>query len=94
MEGIEETLRRFLAETILFSGNGYPYPDEASFLENGVVDSMSVMELVLFVEKTFSLTIGDKEIIPANFDSVSNLATFVRAKLAERAQVARQRDGG
>jgi len=84
MEGIEETLRRFLAENILFSGNGYPYPDGASFLENGVVDSMSVMELVLFVEKTFSVTIGDKEIIPANFDSVGSLATFVRSKVAER----------
>jgi acyl carrier protein len=82
MEGIEETLRRFLAESILFSGNGYPYPDGASFLENGVVDSMSVMELVLFVEKTFSLTIKDKEITPPNFDSVASLAAFIRTKLA------------
>jgi acyl carrier protein len=94
MEGIEETLRHFLAENILFSGNGYPYPDEGSLLENGVVDSMSVMELVLFVEKTFSLTIGDREIIPANFDSVRSLATFVRSKLAEHDRGASRREGG
>ena len=52
------------------------------------------MELVLFVEKTFSLTIGDKEIIPANFDSVGSLATFVRSKMAERDRGARRRVGG
>jgi len=85
MEHIQELLRSYLATNVLFSDNGYPYPDDASFLENGVVDSMSVMELVMFTEKTFSVSISDKEIIPANFDSVENLAAFILRKQAVRA---------
>jgi acyl carrier protein len=82
---VEETLRNYIAENILFSDRGYPYADETSFLENGVVDSMSVMDLVLFAEKQFSVPIGDHEIVPANFDSIRNLADFIRRKLGQPA---------
>lgn len=82
MEMVEENLRQFIVENILFSGGKYPYPDEASFLESGVVDSMSVMELVMYAEKTYKISIGDNEIVPANFDSIRNLSGFIRQKLA------------
>ncbi len=77
---IEENIRRYIADNILFSGNGYPYSDDTSFLENGVVDSMNVMELVAYVEDHFKITVEDSEIIPANFDSVTNLARYLRSK--------------
>jgi acyl carrier protein len=83
MDTIEQQLRTFIARDILFSGNGYPYADEDSFLESGVVDSMNVMEIVLFAEKAFGIPIEDREIVPANFDSIRNLADFVRRKKAE-----------
>ena len=37
---IEATLRQHLAREILFTGQTYPHSDTASFLENGIVDSM------------------------------------------------------
>lgn len=83
MPEIEDRLRTFIAENILFSSDGYPFADDDSFLESGVVDSMNVMEIVLFTEQTFHIPIEDREIIPANFDSIRNLATFVRTKRAD-----------
>ena len=77
---IEEKIRHYIAENILFSGNGYPYDDDTSFLDNGVVDSMNVMELVAYVEDAFKVKVEDSEIVPANFDSVSNLAGYLRKK--------------
>ncbi|OGO11997.1 MAG: acyl carrier protein [Chloroflexi bacterium RBG_13_66_10] len=82
MGTIEEQLRTYIAENILFSDNGYPHGDDTPFLENGIVDSMSVMDLVLFAEKTYAIPIQDYEIVPANFDSISNLAGFIRSKMA------------
>jgi acyl carrier protein len=81
MGTIEEQLRSYIAENILFSDNGYPHRDDTPFLENGIVDSMSVMDLVLFAEKTYAIPIHDYEIVPANFDSISNLAGFIRSKM-------------
>ncbi len=80
MDSVEELLRRYIADNILFSSNGYPHQDDTSFLENGIVDSMNVLELVMFVEQKFGVKVEDSEIVPDNFDSVARLADFVRRK--------------
>jgi acyl carrier protein len=80
MREVEGMIRTYIAENMLFSNNGYPYADSASFLEQGIVDSMGIMELVMFVEENFALTVEDEELIPDNFDSVSQLAAYIRTK--------------
>ena len=77
---IESQIRDYIAKNLLFSSNGYRYADDTSFLEEGIVDSQGVMELVLFVEDAFSVKVDDQEIIPDNFDSITNLAAYVRRK--------------
>ena len=81
MTNAEEIIRNYIAQNILFSGDHYPYPDEASFLDEGIVDSMNVLELVTFVEDRFGIRVADQEIIPDNVDSVSRLGIYVRWKL-------------
>jgi acyl carrier protein len=80
MESLESDIRRYIAQNILFSGNEYPYPDDISFLDQGVVDSMNVLELVSFVEEKYGVRVEDREIVPDNFDSVARLAAYVRRK--------------
>jgi acyl carrier protein len=78
-QSVEATIRQYIAESILFSKT-YPYPDDASLLENGVIDSMNVMELVVFLEENLGIKVDDHEIVPDNFDSVRRLAEFVQSK--------------
>jgi acyl carrier protein len=80
MRDVEEMIRAYIAENMLFSDNGYPHADSASFLEEGIVDSMGIMELVMFVEENFRITVEDEELVPDNFDSVSRLAAYIRTK--------------
>jgi len=77
---IETQIKEYIARNLLFSDNGFPYPDDASFLEEGIVDSVGVMELVAFVEEKFDLKVDDTDVIPDNFDSINKLAAFVRRK--------------
>jgi acyl carrier protein len=77
---IEEQIRQYIVANFLFSDNGYQLSDDASFLEEGIVDSTGVLELVLFVEETFGITVEDGEILPQNYDSVSQLAAYIRRK--------------
>lgn len=77
---IENQIKAYILENFLFSDNGYELPEDASFLEEGIVDSTGVLELVMFVEETFNLTVEDEEIVPENFDSVSQLAAYIRRK--------------
>ncbi|MBI5566864.1 MAG: acyl carrier protein [Chloroflexi bacterium] len=77
----EEIIRTHIAQNILFSKT-YAHSDDASFLEEGIIDSMNVMELILFVEEKFGVEVADDEIVPDNFDSVARIAAFVGRKSA------------
>jgi acyl carrier protein len=77
----EHLIRTYIAENILFSNSGYPYSDDASFLDEGIVDSMNVLQIVTFVEKQFGIHINDEDIVPNNFDSVAKLAAYVQSRL-------------
>ena len=77
---IEEQIRGFVATNLLYSESGVGYPDDASFLDEGIIDSLGVMELVEFVRGSLGVTVAQSEIVPDNFDSVAKLAAFVRNK--------------
>jgi acyl carrier protein len=85
---VERSIREFIARNLLYSADGFPYTDDASFLQEGVIDSLGVMELVAFLQSTYSLTVEPSEMIPENFDSVARLAAFIRRRLS--AQPGRQ----
>ncbi len=78
---VKAQIRRYVAENLLFSGNGFDIGDDTSFLDEGIVDSTGVVELVLFVEETFGIAVEDDEIVPDNFDTVNNLAAYIQRKL-------------
>ncbi len=83
---IESEIKQYVAENLLFSDNGYPYDNDASFLREGIIDSMGVMELVTHVSTTYGLQIESHEVLPDNFDSVSKLAGFIRRKQGQQQQ--------
>ena len=77
---IEERIRDFVARNLIFSANGFAYADDASFLQEGIIDSLGVMQLVEFVQKDFNMVVGQEEVTPDNFDSVARLAAYIRRK--------------
>lgn len=76
---IEEQVRHFITENFLFSEER-KVADTDSFLENGIIDSTGVLEVVSFVEDTFNIKVKDEEMIPENLDSISNLVSFINKK--------------
>ena len=79
---IPARIREFIARDLLFSPDGFPYADDTSFLEEGIVDSLGVMELVGFVQNEFGLLVDQDEVLPENFGSVALLAGYVERKRA------------
>ena len=77
---VKEHIRAFIAENFLFNPDGFDLSDDASFLDEGVVDSTGTLELVMFVEEAFGIEVGDNEIEPENFDSVNKLAAYIARK--------------
>ena len=79
-QSIEQPIREFIAVNLLYSTEGFTHADDVSFLREGIIDSLGVVELVAFVQKQFGVTVAQHEVTPDNFDSVARLAAFVRRK--------------
>jgi acyl carrier protein len=78
--GVVHELREFIAKNFLFSDE-FSLSDSASFLESGIIDSTRVLELILFLEERYQITLADEEIVPENLDSIQSLKIFVESKL-------------
>jgi acyl carrier protein len=74
-----QNIRQYIAENMLFS-DSFPYDDDASFLEQAIIDSVGFMELVTYVQKEYSIDVGPQDLVRENFDSVSRLAKYIEAK--------------
>jgi acyl carrier protein len=79
---IEEKIRNFIVENFIFEPGQGNFDNTQSFLETGIIDSTGILELVSFIEEHYGIKIEDEELIPANLDSISNVARFINKKLA------------
>jgi acyl carrier protein len=51
----------------------------------GYLDSTAILELVLWLEGTFKITIENEELTPENFATIRNIEDFVRRSTAGKA---------
>jgi acyl carrier protein len=77
---IESQIRDYINRNMLFNSGTSKFSNEASLLQEGIIDSIGIMELVTFVSQTYGVTIPPEEILPENFDSISRIASFVRRR--------------
>jgi len=73
-------VRGFVIENFLF-GDGEVLKDDTSFMEEGIIDSTGILELVFFIEETFGFSVEDDELVPENMDSLQNIDRFIDRKL-------------
>jgi acyl carrier protein len=76
---ITQQVRSFLAENY-FLGQDYNFEDSDSFLENGIIDSTGILQLVAFLEETYGITVEEGELRPENLDSINNISSYLSRK--------------
>lgn len=79
---VKDKVRTFIIENFLFGDTSYELADTASLIENDIIDSTGVLELVAFIEDQFGIAMADADIVPANLDSLARITTFIEAKAA------------
>ena len=79
MSELKDKIRSFIVDNFLF-GNDDGLTDSASFLEEGIIDSTGILELVSYIEEEFLFSIEDEELIPENLDSINNVVNYIEKK--------------
>lgn len=78
-----EPIRSFILNSFLFGQSDFPLGGDDSLLEEGIMDSTGVLELISFLEQQFGIQVEDRELVPENLDSLNRLTAFVQRKQTE-----------
>lgn len=73
-------VREYIIDNFLF-GEQNGLSGDTSFMQEGLIDSMAIIELVSFLEEKFKIKIADDELVPQNLDSLNNIEKFLRLKM-------------
>lgn len=87
---LRTSIHRYIVENFLFGTE--EVSDDASLMDEGILDSTGVLEMVLFVEEELGVAIGDDEVLPENFDTINSLTGFVAARMGIPSAVAPEID--
>jgi acyl carrier protein len=87
-EGVENQIRAELTEFIvanfLFGDVARAPRDDDTLVEEGIIDSTGILELIEFLETRFGIEVSEAETVPENLGSVSSLTKFVTGKQSVR----------
>ena len=79
---VQEVLAEYIGELASKTGQPMPALDEPLLdSEGGVIDSMSMWPLIVFIESRFGITIEDTDVMQENFRTLRILINFIERKL-------------
>lgn len=79
-------LRDFITENFLYARPDFELSDDDALLGRGIVDSMGVMEVVVFLEEQYGLQVDDADITEENLGTINAIATYVAARVGDSAE--------
>ena len=79
IETYKEQIRAFLASNF-YIADADALESDTSLLDQGIVNSTGVLEVIGFIEETFGITVEDSELLPENLNSIQGIAQYVIRK--------------
>ena len=67
---MEAIINDYISKELVQDPALLPLSNDTSLLETGVLDSLSLLKLVLFVQERFGIAVDDVDLVPEHFDSV------------------------
>jgi acyl carrier protein len=77
---MREQIREFILTELVTGGEGVDLPDSARLIDEGIIDSFGIMNLLGFIEENFSIEIMPEELMPENFASIATISDFLMQK--------------
>jgi acyl carrier protein len=78
MDEITTAIRAYIIREYLPEGDDRQITEQTPLISSGIVDSFSMVSLLRFLEKKYSIDIPDEAATPEAFDTVERIATLVR----------------
>jgi len=77
---VERVINDYISRELVQDPALLPLADETPLVDSGILDSLSLLRLVVFLEERFGVTMGDADLLPENFASVNAICAYLRAR--------------
>lgn len=77
---METIINEFISRELVPDPALLPLRNDTPLLESGILDSLSLLRIVVFLEERFDITMGDSDLLPENFASVDSICAYLRAR--------------
>jgi len=81
---ILEELEKFLITEVGADTDRKSLSPDEDLLDQRLLDSLGIMKLVVFLEKTYDIDVADEDIVPENFQNLGIMTKFVESKIKNR----------
>ena len=85
---MESVINDYISREIVQDQAVLPLSNDTSLLTGGILDSLSLLRLVVFLQERFQLTVDETDLLPENFDSVDAICAYLRAREPGRQEAA------
>jgi len=76
---VEKIIAKFLANSI---GWDDPVAGDMSLIDGGLIDSLSIVQIVQSLQETFDIEIAVSDMVIDNFDTIDAITQLIHSKLA------------
>ena len=77
-----QQIKQFILGNFLFTDDDNALADDTSLIQQGIVDSTGILELIGFIEETWQVQVPAQDMTPANFDSLGSIDRYLDGRLA------------
>ena len=75
--GILENIRSFMVKEFTKTGFCEKVGDDESLIEAGILDSLSILMLISFMDEKYGVVPSEDELKPENFETINLIAEFI-----------------
>jgi acyl carrier protein len=80
----ETEIERLIVDELLPGKGHMKIEPEESLIRSGILDSLALLRLVVLIEQRYGVTVGDGELVPDNFETISRIKTFLESKKQDK----------
>ena len=77
---METIISDYISRELVPNAALLPLANDISLLDSGILDSLSLLRLVVFLEERFGITMGDADLLPENFVTVNAICAYLRTR--------------
>ncbi len=81
---IKAKIREFLEEDPLYQESiKKGFPENLQLLDSGALDSLGILNLIIYLETQFQVSISIEELSDSNFSTLGHIENFIQNKMSQ-----------